>query len=121
MKLSRSSIDADKPFAEYGMDSIKGVEFATQLEDWLGGRIEIDDIATWNFPTITTLVEYIVGELNGASNNVTPLANVPAVPANGSHQANGKATDFDQLSDEDIAELLTQEIEASKKSSRYDN
>jgi acyl carrier protein len=118
MKLLRSSIDVDKPFAEYGMDSIKGVEFATQLEDWLGGRIEIDDIATWNFPTITTLVEYIVGELNGATNNVTPLANVPA---SGSHPANGKVPDFDQLSDEDIAELLTQEIEASKKSSRYDN
>src|SRR6185369_480179 len=32
MQIARNSIDASKSFAEYGMDSIKAVEFAHELE-----------------------------------------------------------------------------------------
>lgn len=62
MRLPRSRIDVNKPFAEYGMDSIKAVEFAQDLETWLGGDIEIEEAASWKYPTIAAMAGYIVEE-----------------------------------------------------------
>jgi hypothetical protein len=46
-----------QPFTEYGLDSITGVCFAGDLEDWLGLRLE--PTLLWHYPVIATLAQYL--------------------------------------------------------------
>lgn len=75
MRLPRSRVDVNKRFAEYGLDSIKAVEFAQDLETWLGGGIEIEEAASWKYPTIATLAESLRNEaLRHAQENPKPAS-----------------------------------------------
>ncbi|MGV2437345.1 MAG UNVERIFIED_CONTAM: acyl carrier protein [Anaerolineae bacterium] len=77
LEVKNRKLDPDKAFAEYGVDSVKAVEFAFDLEQWLGGYLEIDEVITWNFPTPNALAnKYIETESLGKM-NLTP--NVPPV------------------------------------------
>ena len=105
LEVKNRKLDPDKAFAEYGVDSVKAVEFAFDLEQWLGGYLEIDEVITWNFPTPNALAKYIETELGKM--NLTP--NVPSVTSEFQTPAGGQ-TELD-----DIAALLAREIEQSKK------
>lgn len=104
LQIPPASISHYKSFAEYGMDSVKAVEFAQALDTWLGGRVELDEVSAWNFPTISELIAYIVASL--ANSNVHTETN---------GRSNG-TPNLDELSDEELANLLTKEIQASRQS-----
>ncbi|MEO3876459.1 acyl carrier protein [Nonomuraea sp. B12E4] len=54
------TIDPDTELAHYGMNSVYAVSLLGDLENKLG--IEIDYMAaTWGYPTINKLVEYLEG------------------------------------------------------------
>jgi acyl carrier protein len=62
-------VDSSRAFADYGLDSVKAVELAYELENWLGehsGGLRLDLGATiaWNFPTIDALARYLAGASN---------------------------------------------------------
>jgi acyl-CoA synthetase (AMP-forming)/AMP-acid ligase II/acyl carrier protein len=106
LQIPRGSISHYKSFAEYGMDSVKAVEFAQALDTWLSGRVELDEVTAWNFPTISELIGYIVTSLSNSNGH-----------SNGhSNGASTAAPNLDDLSDEELARLLTQEIQASRQS-----
>lgn len=69
MRLPRSRIDVNMPFADYGLDSIKAIEFAQDLEAWLGGQIEIEESASWKYPTIAALAEHVCARLSALGIN----------------------------------------------------
>lgn len=50
-------IDVRQPFTEYGLDSITGMCFAGDLQDWLGLRL--DPTLLWDYPVIETLAQYL--------------------------------------------------------------
>jgi acyl carrier protein len=50
-------IHRDKPFAEYGLDSMTAVELSLELEDWLG--VEVVPTVAWNYPTAASLARYL--------------------------------------------------------------
>lgn len=85
-----STIDVNKAFADYGMDSVTAVELTQDLQDWLNISQPLDVTIAWNFPTINALANYL-GEVT--KENAVPSDN-----------------NLDDLSTTDIAQLLSQEI-----------
>jgi acyl-CoA synthetase (AMP-forming)/AMP-acid ligase II/alkylation response protein AidB-like acyl-CoA dehydrogenase/acyl carrier protein len=85
-----STIDVNKAFADYGMDSVTAVELTQDLQDWLNISQPLDVTIAWNFPTINALANYL-GEVT--QENPVPSDN-----------------NLDDLSTTDIAQLLSQEI-----------
>ena len=62
--VAPEDIQGDKPFADYGLDSMTAVELSGELEDWVG--VELTPIAAWNYPTIDRLSDFIADQLTGA-------------------------------------------------------
>lgn len=85
-----STIDVNKAFADYGMDSVTAIELTQDLQEWLNTSQPLDATIAWNFPTINALANYL-GEVS---------------------QENAALSDnnLDDLSTTDIAQLLSQEI-----------
>ena len=65
--IPRESIDLDKPFADYHLDSLTSVELGYDIEEWSGGE---SSPATreawkarypyvWNYLTINKMSEYL--------------------------------------------------------------
>jgi acyl-CoA synthetase (AMP-forming)/AMP-acid ligase II/acyl carrier protein len=66
--IDPSEIDLDKPFSDYGLDSMTAVEMSGEIEDWSGA--ELTPIVAWNYPTVLRLSEYIVDEIIGTPSNL---------------------------------------------------
>lgn len=56
-------IDGQRPFEEYGLDSMTAVELSGETADWSG--VELTPLVAWNHPTIEGLSGYIADELIG--------------------------------------------------------
>ena len=63
--IPQDEVHRDKPFAEYGLDSLTAVELSQELEDWLG--VEVVPTVAWNYPTPATLSVYLAREAGGAN------------------------------------------------------
>ncbi|TWU23898.1 Long-chain-fatty-acid--AMP ligase FadD26 [Novipirellula galeiformis] len=65
-------VELDKPFADYGLDSMTSVELSGETEDWSG--IELTPVVAWSHPTITQLSLFIANELIGdnVSEEISP-------------------------------------------------
>jgi len=58
LKISTTEIDDNRTFANYGLESIAGVELIQILNKRL--NIELDTIILYDYPTINKLLEYII-------------------------------------------------------------
>lgn len=56
-----TDVDLEKPFADYGLDSLTAVEMSGEIEDWSG--IELTPIVAWNHPTVSRLSVFIADQL----------------------------------------------------------
>ncbi|HEX8617191.1 MAG TPA: acyl carrier protein, partial [Thermoanaerobaculia bacterium] len=86
-----AAIGISTPFADLGLDSVTAVELTQHLEQTLG--ISVAPTATWDFPNILTLADYVAG----------------AAPAEVPHAADDP---LDGLSDRELAALLESELNA---------
>ncbi len=100
-------VDRNKPFAEYGLDSLTAVELSQQLEDWLG--VEVVPTVAWNYPTPATLSKYLAGEASGLNSNST--ADVTAVPIDDEFAK--LLSEIENLSEKDAEALLDQDPQGS--------
>jgi acyl carrier protein len=57
LEVSPTSIDKNKTFDEYGLDSQRAIELTGDLEQWLGTRL--DATLAWDYPTIASLSEQL--------------------------------------------------------------
>ncbi len=60
-----SDIDLEKPFGNYGLDSMTAVEMSGEIEDWSG--IELTPVVAWDHPTVSRLSSFIVDQMIGKS------------------------------------------------------
>ncbi|MFE0177214.1 acyl carrier protein [Streptomyces sp. NPDC059002] len=63
-RRSVDEIDPQRPFADYGLDSVGAMSLAVDIEDHFG--VEIDAEEMWNHPTPAALGELLTGKLAGA-------------------------------------------------------
>ena len=95
-----NEVDRNKPFAEYGLDSLTAVELSQQLEDWLG--VEVVPTVAWNYPTPATLSKYLAGEASGLNGEHDDTAE--AVPVDDEFAR--LLAEIENLSEEDAKEIL---------------
>ena len=55
--ISTGSIELDKPFADYHLDSLTSVELSYDLEEWSGKELSVTTV--WNYPTINQMSAYL--------------------------------------------------------------
>ena len=61
--VPREEINRDRPFAEYGLDSLTAVELSHDLEEWLG--LELTPVLAWNYPTSARLSRHLAQQSAG--------------------------------------------------------
>jgi len=69
--MPASAIDRDRPFVDYGLDSMVAVEFSGELEKRLGRPIS-PSIA-WEFPTVTELAAHVMAGGSGEAVDMDAL------------------------------------------------
>ena len=57
--VTSESIDLNKPFADYHLDSLTSIELSYDLEEWTGKELTVT--TAWNYPTINKMSEYLAG------------------------------------------------------------
>jgi len=62
-EVSRESIELDKPFADYRLDSLTAVEFSGDIEEWLD--ITVTATVLWNHPTLRHMTIYLAERSSG--------------------------------------------------------
>ena len=102
--IPADEVDRNKPFAEYGLDSLTAVELSQQLEDWLG--VEVVPTVAWNYPTPATLSKYLAGEASGMNDGQADQVDAPPVD----DEFARLLAEIENLSDEDAQALLDEEL-----------
>ena len=69
--IAREQLDRDRPFAEYGLDSLAAVELSGALEEWL--QIKLTPILAWNYPTPAALSRYLAREASAVESEPKQL------------------------------------------------
>jgi acyl carrier protein len=56
-EISPARIDVDRPFSEFGLESVQLFELSGDLEEFLGRSLP--ETVVWDYPTIRTLAHYL--------------------------------------------------------------
>jgi acyl carrier protein len=102
LRLSPSRIDLHKPLRTLGLDSLMTLEFRNRLEQGLG--LSLSATLVWNYPTVNDLSPYLAAKMNVA------LDAAPQVTAPPPKTDAAPTPEPDQLSSEEIAALLADEL-----------
>lgn len=96
--VAPGDVELDKPFADYGLDSMTAVEMSGEIEDWSG--VELTPIVAWNYPTVSRLSEFIAQQIVGT-------AAAPAPPNDISEaELDSLLSEIEHLSDDEINHAL---------------
>jgi acyl-CoA synthetase (AMP-forming)/AMP-acid ligase II/acyl carrier protein len=119
--LEVADVSRDRPFAEFGVDSLTAVELSQELEDEF--KVPLPPIVAWNYPTPAALARYLAEQSLGVGEKPAPasstevatngVASSSAARAslNGADEAELAAllAEVENLSDEEAARLLAEE------------
>lgn len=109
LNVEAQSITPNRPFADFGLDSIFAVELAQDLEEWLDKALE--PTLLWNYPTVGELVEYLTQEVQ--QSEAQPPEASPAIASESTAATTDLTSDqVANLSEENISALLAKEIGA---------
>ncbi|MEO0934850.1 MAG: acyl carrier protein, partial [Cyanobacteria bacterium J06641_2] len=112
LKLPQDSIDINKSFADYGIDSVIAVELAQDLQEWLNYPRAIEPTIAWNFPTIESLSNYLAQTLANANSIDNQLEESISLSEEISTE---NSSDLESMSENELAQLLEAEINAAKE------
>ncbi len=106
--LDAADIHRDKPFAEFGVDSLTAVELSHELEEEFG--VPLPPIVAWNYPTPAALSRYLAEQTCGGAAVQSADKAVPAEPDNNSSlHMEALLAEIEGLSDEEAQRLLSGE------------
>jgi acyl-CoA synthetase (AMP-forming)/AMP-acid ligase II/acyl carrier protein len=118
--LDAADVSRDRPFAEFGVDSLTAVELSQELEDEF--KVPLPPIVAWNYPTPAALARYLAEQslqpmpTNGASGAPATAASLTseATPSSARESADdghlaALLSEIENLSDEEAARLLAEE------------
>ncbi len=113
LSMDPADVARDRPFAEFGVDSLAAVELSQELEDEF--KVPLPAIVAWNYPTPAALARYLAEQSLG----VTEPTAQPAVevssngtvlpPAPNEAELAAILAEIEGLSDEEAARLLAEE------------
>jgi acyl carrier protein len=94
--VAPEDVDLERPFAEYGLDSMTAVEMSGEIEDWSG--VELTPIVAWNHPSVTRLSGYITDQLLSDRDDHSSGSSNPSIE--------DLLTEIEQMSDEETDHAL---------------
>lgn len=101
--LDPAHIHRDKPFAEFGVDSLTAVELSHELEKEFG--VPLPPIVAWNYPTPAALARYLAEQSTGA---VSAPAAMEASAGGAPDELEALLSEIEHLSDDEAARLLAE-------------
>jgi len=109
LALDPAVVQRDRPFAEFGVDSLTAVELSHELESQF--KVPLPPIVAWNYPTPAALARYLAEQTLGVqpSPHDQPATSFPVLPAARDQQLDALLAEIEQLSDEEAARLLAEE------------
>jgi acyl carrier protein len=114
LNMDPADVARDRPFAEFGVDSLTAVELSQELEDEF--EVPLPAIVAWNYPTPAALARYLAEQSLGigepASQPAAPPTSINGAelpPAPNDEQLAALLAEIENLSDEDAARLLNEE------------
>ncbi len=99
--LDPADIHRDKPFAEFGVDSLTAVELSAELEEAFG--VPLPPIIAWNYPTPAALSRYLAEQSIGKSQPASAEAEEAAATDDDMEDL---LAQIEGLSDEEAKRLL---------------
>jgi acyl-CoA synthetase (AMP-forming)/AMP-acid ligase II/acyl carrier protein len=111
--MDASTVARDRPFAEFGVDSLTAVELSQELEDEFG--VPLPAVVAWNYPTPAALARYLAEQTTGAGEASTPPPEVtqsngvPLPPAPNEAELAALLAEIENLSDDEAAKLLAED------------
>jgi len=111
--MDPKDVARDRPFAEFGVDSLTAVELSQELEDEFG--VPLPAVVAWNYPTPAALARYLAEQTTAAKDPAEQAAagamSNGAQPAAADDDAQLAAllAEVENLSDEEAAKLLADE------------
>ena len=99
VRLPAHALDLDRPFSEYGIDSVDALELVLEIEEALG--VALDPTVLWNYPTLNQLLRHVAPARTAAA---------PAVVAVTGAAAIAPVLSGEQLLDELRKELASDEL-----------
>jgi acyl-CoA synthetase (AMP-forming)/AMP-acid ligase II/acyl carrier protein len=111
LALEPGEVARDRPFAEFGVDSLTAVELSHELEEQF--KVPLPPIVAWNYPTPATLAHYLAEQTTGISDarsapgHAIDRADLPAPPDEA--QLEALLAEVEKLSDAEAAQLLADE------------
>ncbi|MEI7686314.1 MAG: phosphopantetheine-binding protein, partial [Planctomycetota bacterium] len=100
--LPSGDVDRQRPFAEYGIDSLAAVELSADLERWL--EVPTPAIAAWNYPTPELLARFLA-EQAAAAHTLASESGGPPTDF-GITEFETLLAEIEQLSDHDARDAL---------------
>jgi acyl carrier protein len=113
LSLDPADVSRDRPFAEFGVDSLTAVELSHELEEQF--TVPLPPIVAWNYPTPAALARYLAEQTTGISDQPSPSAAEPSTGHAFSPAAPDEAqlaallAEIENLSDAEAARLLAEE------------
>src|SRR4051794_21637736 len=109
LSMDASTVSRDRPFAEFGVDSLTAVELSQELEDEFG--VPLPAVVAWNYPTPAALARYLAEQtlgINEPSAHESQASN-NAAAAQDDQQLAALLAEIENLSDEEAARILANE------------
>ncbi|HEX4412884.1 MAG TPA: AMP-binding protein, partial [Lacipirellulaceae bacterium] len=112
LSMDPADIARDRPFAEFGVDSLTAVELSQELEDEF--KVPLPAIVAWNYPTPAALSRYLaeqslgIGESATTSTPVASTNGAPLPPPPNDAELAALLAEIENLSDEEVAKLLAE-------------
>jgi acyl carrier protein len=103
LSLDPADVARDRPFAEFGVDSLTAVELSQELEEQF--NVPLPPIVAWNYPTPAALARYLAEQTTGISGGEPPAkSEAPATPDES--QLAALLAEVENLTDAEAAQLL---------------
>jgi acyl-CoA synthetase (AMP-forming)/AMP-acid ligase II/acyl carrier protein len=115
LNLDPADVSRDRPFAEFGVDSLTAVELSHELE--VEFKVPLPPIVAWNYPTPAALARYLAEQAmnprradEGSTGAVQALDGTERTVMRGQGKSNGATTDSmtSPSHDERLAALLSE-------------
>src|SRR3954453_20487034 len=116
LSMDASAVARDRPFAEFGVDSLTAVELSQELEDEFG--VPLPAVVAWNYPTPAALARYLAEQTLGVKNEDAPMAATNGSAEQASHadaELAALLAEIENLSEEEAARLLAEEEQGRAK------
>jgi acyl carrier protein len=110
--LNAADVSRDRPFAEFGVDSLTAVELSHELEQQFD--VPLPPIVAWNYPTPAALARYLAEQTTGIKDPnsaavAEQLGNSEVAPPPADAQLASLLAEVENLSDEEVQRLLADE------------